>query len=202
MKLVVGLGNPGGRYERSRHNLGFRVLDALADRWRIDLSRQRFEGLTGDGLIAGQPTLLLKPLTFMNLSGRSVQAAVAFYKLPTDAMLVVVDDMDLPVGRLRLRASGSPGGHRGLEDISRRLGTGQYARLRIGIGRPRQEAVSHVLSGFAPEEEPLIATAIQRAADAVECWLQAGIAEAMNRFNRADAQSDGGPETTDKGVAP
>jgi PTH1 family peptidyl-tRNA hydrolase len=207
MKLVAGLGNPGSRYEGTRHNLGFRVVDVLAGRWRIEVTRQKFSAWVGDGTVAGQRTMLLKPTTFMNLSGQAVQAAVAFHKLPLEDLLIVSDDLDLPAGALRVRASGSSGGHRGLESIIQLLGSEAFARIRIGIGRAdRDDAVSHVLGGFAPDEEAIVEAAVRRAADAVECWLTEGVAAAMNRFNfsvdRTERPKDGaGPGKSDKGVA-
>ncbi len=203
MKLVAGLGNPGSRYEDTRHNLGFRVVDELADRWRIDMGRQKFSAAVGDGVIAGERVLLLKPLTFMNLSGQAVQAAMAFHKLAIEDLLVVSDDLDLPTGQLRVRASGSSGGHRGLESIIRLLGSDGFSRVRIGIGRAsRDDAVSHVLGSFSAAEEAVTETAIRRAADAVECWIVEGVTAAMNRFNRTERRSDGaGPGKSDKGVA-
>jgi len=203
MKLVVGLGNPGSRYEKTRHNLGFRVVDVLAGRWRIEVNRQKFNAWVGEGLVAGQRTLLLKPTTFMNLSGQAVQPAVAFYKVPLEELLVISDDLDLPIGALRIRASGSSGGHRGLESVIGLLGSDGFARVRIGIGRAeRTDAVSHVLGGFSPEEEAEVDAAVQRAADAVECWIADGVTAAMNRFNRTERPNHGaGPGKSDKGVA-
>lgn len=203
MKLVAGLGNPGSRYEGTRHNLGFRVVDALAGRWRIDMTRQKFNAWVGDGSVAGQRTMLLKPLTFMNLSGQAVQAAVAFHKLPLEDLLIVSDDLDLPTGALRVRASGSSGGHRGLENIIQLLGSEDFARVRIGIGRTASDnAVSHVLSGFSPDDTAMVDAAVCRAADAVECWLSEGVGTAMNRFNRTERPDGGaGPGKSDKGAA-
>ena len=199
MKLVVGLGNPGSRYERTRHNLGFRVIDTLAERWRIEVTRQKFNALVGDGTVAGCRAVLLKPMTFMNLSGQAVQAAVAFHKLPLEELLVVSDDMDLPTGQLRVRASGSSGGHRGLENIIQLLGSDSFARVRIGIGRSdRDAAVEHVLSVFSADEEAVADEAVQRAANAAECWLAEGVTAAMNKFNRTERTSDGaGPGKSD-----
>jgi len=203
MKLVVGLGNPGSRYDRTRHNLGFRVVDVLAERWHVAVTREKFDAMLGDGTVAGQRTTLMKPQTFMNRSGRSVQAAVAFYRLPIEDVLVVSDDLDLPVGSVRIRASGSSGGHRGLEDIIRLLGSESFPRVRIGIGRPdRADAVDHVLSGFTEDEEAVVKQAVHRAADAVECWLAEGVTAAMNRFNRTAREGSGaGPDKTNEGAA-
>jgi len=194
VKLIAGLGNPGPRYADSRHNIGFWVVDELARRWRSDLSRYeaRFEGLVGQAQRGDTAVLLLKPTTFMNLSGRSVGAVTRFYKLQHADLLVVYDDLDLPVGQLRLRAGGSSGGHKGMEDVLRNLGGEDVARIRIGIGKVHRAAtVGHVLGRFAPDERPLIDAAVTAAADAAECWLARGIAAAMNEFNRK-ARAGGG----------
>ena len=186
MKLVVGLGNPGPRYERTRHNVGFVIADELARRWNISVDRyeRRFEALLGDGPIADQRTLLLKPQTYMNLSGRSVLAVQQFYKLAPADLLVICDDLDLPVGRMRLRGSGTGGGQKGLENILLRLGCVDVPRLRIGIGKVHKDATTeYVLGRFAPDERETMDETITLAADAVECWLREGIDAAMNRFN-------------------
>jgi len=185
MRLVVGLGNPGARYANTRHNVGFRVIDELARRWGIQTGPRRFEALTGGGAIRGVRTLLLKPQTFMNLSGRAVREATAFHKLPLADLLVVVDDMALPLGRLRIRQAGSAGGHNGLASVIAELGTEEFARLRIGIGAVGGERmVQHVLSPFEPGELAVLERAVARAADAVECWAAEGCQAAMNAFNR------------------
>lgn len=192
MKLVVGLGNPGLKYERTRHNVGFRVVDELARRWHVDFSRGRFAGRVGAGSIQDRRVLLVKPTTYMNRSGRSVCEAVAFYKVALQDLLVVVDDMALPLGRLRLRAKGSAGGHNGLADIIEQLGSDDFSRLRIGIEQVAGERmVGHVLSPFTAAEEEIIGQAVYRAADAVECWAIDDVQEAMNRYNRAEEQKDG-----------
>jgi PTH1 family peptidyl-tRNA hydrolase len=184
VKIIVGLGNPGERYANTRHNAGWEVVDELAQRHRIALTTAKFEGLFGSGRIGEQAVALLKPLTFMNDSGWAVQAARSFYDCPQDELLVVCDDINLPLGRLRVRRSGSAGGHRGLLSIEEQLGSQAYPRLRIGIGRgeaPDQKA--HVLSRFTKEQEETIVAAIRRAADAVERWLTHGIETCMNEFN-------------------
>jgi len=185
--LIAGLGNPGSRYAESRHNVGFMVVDELAQRWHTEVARydRHFEGQVGQARRGGEELLLLKPATFMNLSGQSVAAVVRFYKIPTADLLVIHDDLDLPLGQLRLRPEGSAGGHKGLADVIRHLSTDQVKRLRIGIGKVHRNAtVDHVLGRFTPDERPAISAAVSSAADAVECWLTRGMAAAMNEFNR------------------
>jgi PTH1 family peptidyl-tRNA hydrolase len=198
MRLIVGLGNPGREYVGSRHNIGFEVVDALAQRlgWigqpqDFDrLARTNFDGLTMDGTVsihsgATEKLLLLKPQTYMNLSGRAVQAAMAFYQLSPADVMIVLDDLALPCGKLRIRSSGSSGGHNGLKDIERALGTIQYARLRIGIDAPPAfvPGKDYVLGRFSPEQRKLVDSAIGRAASALLMWMEQGISPAMNQFN-------------------
>jgi PTH1 family peptidyl-tRNA hydrolase len=184
MKLIVGLGNPGADYKRSRHNVGFGVVDALARRWSMALTRRQHQARCGGGLRGGQPVVLMQPQTYMNHSGESVAAAVGFYRTELCDLLVIVDDMALPLGRLRLRGSGSAGGHNGLADIVARLGSDGFARLRVGIGAARPgAAVGHVLGSFTAAEQLAMDAATTRAADAAACWLEEGLDTAMNRFN-------------------
>ena len=186
MKVVVGLGNPGPRYAQTRHNVGFLVVDELARRWNVpaDSYERRWETLTGEAQVGAERVLLLKPQTYVNLSGRSVRAIQQFYKLALTDLLVICDDLDLPVGRIRLRASGSGGGQKGLENILLRLASNDVPRLRIGIGKVHSSVTTeHVLSRFAPDERQPIEAALAAAADAVECWLGRGIDAAMNEFN-------------------
>ena len=183
MKLIVGLGNPGREYAGTRHNVGYDVIDVLASRWNISLATEKFHGWFGDGEIRGKRAVLLKPLTFMNRSGRAVLAAGRFYKLDPQDLLVISDDMALPLGRLRMRARGSGGGHNGLEDIVDRLGTNEWCRLRIGIGEPIGVPTAYVLSRFTEQEKPLVQRSREHSADAVECWLVDGVDLAMIRFN-------------------
>ena len=186
MKLVVGLGNPGGKYEDTRHNVGFGVADELARRWGYEKARRRFNGLLGDGSIRGERVLLLEPTTYMNLSGVAVREASTFFKVGLQDLLVIGDDMALPLGRIRLRASGSAGGHNGLASMVQELGSEAWSRLRVGIGQVSGERmVGHVLGTFSAEEQPVIQQAIGTAADAVECWVAVGIAAAMTKYNRA-----------------
>jgi PTH1 family peptidyl-tRNA hydrolase len=187
VKLIVGLGNPGPRYARTRHNVGFRVLEAVAARASAALGERRFGGRFGEGLVAGERVALLAPETFMNRSGDAVAEALAALPEvePSRDLLVVFDDADLPLGRLRLRARGSSGGHNGLADVLERLGSEEVPRLRFGIGRPAspRDTVDFVLDSFTPGEEELLALAVPRAADAVVCFVREGAAAAMNRFN-------------------
>ncbi len=200
MKLVAGLGNPGRQYEGSRHNVGFMVLDLLSRRWDVDLSRHhsRFEGVLGEGGFAGERVLLLKPMTFMNLSGRSVNSVARFYKLTFADVLTVYDDLDLELGDVRVRARGSAGGHRGMSDIIRLAGGDQFPRVRVGIGKSARAAtVSHVLGQFAPFEREAIDHALEVAADAVECWVREGVDTAMNRINRRAGGGQRGSKQSD-----
>ena len=203
MKLIVGLGNPGREYAGTRHNVGFEVLDRFAERlgWVSGpgdfdrVARTKFEGLALDGSLTtddgSEKVLLLKPMTFMNLSGRSVQAAMAFYQLSPVDIMVVLDDLFLPCGKLRIRTGGSDGGHNGLRDIQRALGTTQYPRLRVGIDvpPPRIPGRDYVLGRFTDEQRKLLDPALTRAAAALTAWVKQGIAAAMNQFN-ADEASD------------
>ncbi|MEX2112457.1 MAG: aminoacyl-tRNA hydrolase [Pirellulales bacterium] len=185
MKLVVGLGNPGRKYEGTRHNVGFRVLAELARRHARSQPKQAFNGEVVEASITEEKTLLLCPHTLMNRSGASVLAARDFYKIETEDLLIVGDDLNLPLGKLRFRGSGSSGGQRGLADVLLRLGTQDIARLRIGIGAAPQgrDAADWVLGRFAKDEQDEIDVAIMLAADAVEAWVREGLAVSMNRYN-------------------
>ena len=196
MKLIVGLGNPGSQYERTRHNVGFMAVDAFAQKHGAINFRVAHESFMADVLLEGEKVLLLKPQTYMNLAGRAVASAVQFFKLGIDDLLVVVDDIALPVGTIRLRASGSPGGHNGLKDIERALGslgaasgkTGQdYARLRIGVDPPgRIPQKDYVLTAFTPEQKPRLEASLKAALEAMGVWVAEGIVPAMNRFNAGE----------------
>lgn len=187
MKLIVGLGNPGPEYAATRHNVGYRVVERLAERWSLGGWKSKFQGLVADGAAGGDRVVLLRPTTYMNLSGASVLAAMQFLKLELPALLVVGDDLDLPLGQIRVRASGSSGGQRGLENVIVRLGSTEFARVRLGIGRPaRGSAANYVLEAFHASERDAAEEMIGRAADAAECWLSRGVAAAMNQFNRSE----------------
>jgi len=185
MKLIVGLGNPGPEYARTRHNAGFMALDRLAHRHLISGDKSKFHGLTLEGRIANEKCLLLKPMTYMNRSGLSVGEAVTFYKLdPQAEVLVLVDDIALPTGSIRLRASGGAGGHNGLKDIGRALGGNDYPRLRIGIDPPgRAPQVDYVLGRFSEDQAAALLPALDKSCDAIECWISDGIEKAMSLYN-------------------
>jgi PTH1 family peptidyl-tRNA hydrolase len=186
MKLIVGLGNPGEKYAATRHNVGFWVIDRLAERWQIPVNQSKWKGLTGSGRVMGERVVLLKPMTYMNLSGESVRPACDWLKCDIEDVAVVCDDLDLPPGQLRLRKKGSSGGHRGLESLIEHLGTNEFKRVRIGIGHPagRMPVVDYVISPFTREERPLIEETVERAAEAIHQWVVSTFDEAMNRFNR------------------
>ena len=181
--VVVGLGNPGPKYAGTRHNAGFMCVDRLAERAGIALNDKRRAALLGEGRIEGRRIVLVKPRTFMNVSGEAVRYAMDRYRVRAESVLIVLDDLDLPLGRIRMRASGGSGGHNGLNSINAALGTQDYARLRIGIGRPDRETVGYVLGAFSPEEAPEAEAAIERAAGAAEAWLAHGVNYAMDNFN-------------------
>ena len=196
MKLVVGLGNPGAKYEDTRHNVGFAAVDTLAARHGVkwEAAPRGAEALVGRWRAAD--VVLAKPLTFMNLSGAAIVALLQFYKIELADMLVIVDEVQLETGRIRLRPDGSAGGHNGLKSIIASLGTGGFPRLRIGVGRgdTRRDLADHVLAKFDADERPIIDEAIGRAADASEAFVADGIAVAMNRFNR---KTEDGKKTED-----
>lgn len=187
MKLLVGLGNPGPKYAGTRHNIGFDVVDYLAAGPSCSMFREKFEAFVAEMKEGDETVLLMKPLTFMNLSGRAVRQAVDFYKIPIEQVLIVCDDFNLPLGKLRIRAKGSPGGQNGLRNIQEHLGTDAYTRLRIGVGQPEQgDAVDFVLSKFKPGERKAVEEALATAAQAALVWVRQGTEAAMNRFNGSD----------------
>ena len=184
---IVGLGNPGAEYARTRHNIGFMAVEHFGEKRGASWSNEKkFESRIAKVEAAGKRALLCEPQTYMNVSGRAVGALVDFYRLPLERLLIVVDDVDLPFGELRMRANGSSGGHHGLESIEERLGTREYARLRMGIGRQRsdvREITGYVLGKFGPADAETLELMLKRAAAQIERWLDAGIQRAMNEFN-------------------
>ena len=191
VKMVVGLGNPGERYVDTRHNVGFRVIDLLAETLNIKINKRKFGGRLGTGEFADKKLILLKPWRFMNHSGQVVATAAGFYKLAVSDLFLITDDMALEQGRIRIRAKGSSGGHKGLADIIEKLGTEEIGRLRIGIGQSdRESAEDYVLDKPTDEERPLLKEGIELAREAVICWIEYGIETAMNTFNKRSEQQN------------
>ncbi|MDQ0163413.1 aminoacyl-tRNA hydrolase [Bacillus alveayuensis] len=185
MKVIVGLGNPGKQYDHTRHNVGFMVIDELAKRLNISLDRTKFKGVYGIFNHFAEKVILVKPLTYMNLSGECVRPLLDYYDIAVQDLVVIYDDLDLPVGKVRLRLKGSAGGHNGIKSLIQHLGTQDFKRIRIGIGRPNNgiKISDYVLSTFSLSEKEDINTAIIRSADACERWLQKPFLEVMNEFN-------------------
>jgi peptidyl-tRNA hydrolase, PTH1 family len=193
-QLIVGLGNPGPKYDGTRHNIGFEVVDALARAWQISLTEQKkFQGHFGEGVAPGGGKVrLLKPTTYMNNSGQAIRAAIDWYKIPPQSVLVVYDDMDLAVGRLRLRLSGSAGGQNGMKSAIAHLGTDKFPRLRLGIGSkaPGRDAVSHVLGGFTPAERSVMGEVLDLSVGAIAIAIQQGVEKSMNLYNNRVAGAE------------
>ena len=184
--LVVGLGNPGEKYENTRHNVGFLTVDELAERARVPVQKLKHRALTNTLEVGGVKVLLMKPVTYMNLSGEAVGEAARFSKLPPERVLVISDDVSIPLGKLRIRKGGSAGGHNGLKNIILHLGTDQFPRLRVGVGEkphPDYDMADWVLGKFTGEDKKTMDAAVKRAADAIECILAEGLDRGMNRFN-------------------
>jgi peptidyl-tRNA hydrolase, PTH1 family len=186
-QLIVGLGNPGTKFAQTRHNVGFDVLDSLAKRWQMGFSdRKQFQGIYGEGFGSNNAKIrLLKPQTFMNLSGQSVRSTIDWFKLSPESVLVVYDDLDLPLGKIRLRLSGSAGGHNGMKSIISHLGTQNFPRVRIGIGKSsgEKDTISHVLGKFSATETPVVSEVIYLVNDSIELSLKKGVEQAMNLYN-------------------
>jgi peptidyl-tRNA hydrolase, PTH1 family len=185
LKLIVGIGNPGRRYMHTRHNVGFDVIDRLAKHHHIRVSRRSCNALTGQGFIANEEVILVKPQTFVNLSGDSVAELAQRLHIPPEDIFIIFDDANLPTGKLRIRPNGSSGGHKGMRSIIQRLHTQEFPRLRIGIGPMRGDAVEHVLGSFSRAELALIRPALSMAADAIESILSDGLEATMNSYNRS-----------------
>ncbi|TYR78310.1 aminoacyl-tRNA hydrolase [Priestia megaterium] len=185
MKLIVGLGNPGKEYDRTRHNIGFMTIDQLAEHFMISLDKTKFNGLYGTGTIRGEKVILLKPLTYMNLSGESIRPLMDYYNIEIEDLLVIYDDLDLPCGKVRLRTKGSPGGHNGIKSIIQHVKTQNFNRIRIGIDRPKNgmKVVDYVLGKFTNEEMIHMEEAIKTSISASEDWLAKSFLEVMNRYN-------------------
>ena len=183
--IVVFLGNPGMEYRDTRHNVGFMTADICENKFGVRINRIKYRSLMGSGTVSGSKTVFMKPQTYMNLSGDAVAQAVQFYKIPPEHVLVISDDVSLPVGKLRIRRSGSAGGHNGLKSIIQNLGTDQFPRIKIGVGIPPEhyDMKDWVLGKFHGEDAKLISDAVRRAADAVECYIEEGPDKAMNKYN-------------------
>ena len=183
--LLVCLGNPGKEYANTRHNIGFLAADALEKRTGVKFNKLKYRALTGEVTLGGQRVLVVKPQTYMNLSGEAVKLAGGFYKIPPERILVLYDDVSLPLGKLRIRASGSAGGHNGIKNIIAHLGTDAFPRIKVGVGAPQREdgLVDWVIGSFTASERKVVDAAIERALDAAACVIEHGVSEAQNRFN-------------------
>jgi PTH1 family peptidyl-tRNA hydrolase len=186
MKLLVGLGNPGREYAQTRHNVGFITIDELAHRHNIPLDKEKFKGVFGTGVINGEKVILLKPLTYMNLSGESVRPIMDYYNIDIEDLVVIYDDLDLPIGKIRLRAKGSAGGQNGMKSIIQHIGTQEFKRIRIGIDRPStgMKVSDYVLGKFSAEDVPSVVNSIKTAADACEKWTSSSFLDVMSQFNK------------------
>ena len=183
MFLIVGLGNPGREYEDTRHNVGFKVVDNIAKEYNIEINRQKFKGTYGEGFIEGEKVMLLKPTTFMNLSGESVREVVDFYNLDNHEILVIYDDISLEVGTLRIREKGSAGGHNGIKSIIAHLGSDVFPRIKVGVGQPNINLIKYVLGKFTKEEAAVLSESIQASTKATREIIKSDIKTAMNQFN-------------------
>lgn len=196
MILIVGLGNPGKQYNNTKHNIGFLVVDEIGSKVGIELSKNKFSGVFGEGYAGGEKLLMLKPETYMNLSGQSVSGAKNFYDIPAENIIVVYDEMDLPLGTVRIKSGGGSAGHNGIKSIISSLGTDAFQRVRVGIGKPlRASGANHVLSGFSKEETELVKESVSRAADAALSIIEKGIERAMNEYNTKNKQIENAEDT-------
>jgi PTH1 family peptidyl-tRNA hydrolase len=183
MYLVVGLGNPGDEYRHTRHNVGFDIIDLIKDKYNISINRIKFKGVYGEVNISGEKVILLKPSTYMNLSGESVREAVSFYKIPNENIIIIHDDISLDAGKLRIRSKGSAGGHNGLKSIIANLSSDVFTRIKIGVGQPQNSIIPHVLGKFSKEDRVLVEKTFDASIKAVETIIEKGCTEAMNDFN-------------------
>ncbi|AGK99281.1 aminoacyl-tRNA hydrolase [Clostridium pasteurianum] len=183
MYLIVGLGNPGKEYEKTRHNVGFDILDLMCDKYNINMNRTKFKGVYGEGKIEQEKVIFLKPTTFMNLSGESVKEVCDFYKIQSENVIIIYDDISLDVGRMRIRKSGSAGGHNGIKNIIFNLSTEVFPRIKVGVGISKGDLISHVLGRFNQDDRVEVEKVFSAVIDAVDCIITKGICEAMNNFN-------------------
>lgn len=187
MFLIVGLGNPGKEYDGTRHNIGFAAIDYIADKYNIELNRVKFKGVFGEGFVDNKKVILLKPTTYMNLSGESIREVINFYKISNEEIIVLYDDISLEVGRLRIREKGSHGGHNGIKSIIANLGTDVFPRVKIGVGAPKGNLVSHVLGKFDNEEVEILKETIKASSEATSIIIKSDIKSAMNKLNGFNA---------------
>ena len=187
MFLIVGLGNPGKEYDGTRHNIGFAAIDYIADKYNIELNRVKFKGVFGEGFIDNKKVILLNPTTYMNLSGESIREVINFYKISNEEIIVLYDDISLEVGRLRIREKGSHGGHNGIKSIIANLGTDVFPRVKIGVGAPKGNLVSHVLGKFDNEEVEILKETIKASSEATSIIIKSDIKSAMNKLNGFNA---------------
>lgn len=187
MYLIVGLGNPGEEYRGTRHNVGFDAIDIISKKYNIELNRVKFKGVYGEGFIDGKKVMLLKPTTYMNLSGESIGEVANFYKIPHEDIVVIYDDISLDIGKLRIRAKGSAGGHNGIKSIISCLGGDMFPRVKVGVGAPKGNLVSHVLGKFTPEERTILNKALEASSEAAITIMIKDTNEAMNKFNGFNA---------------
>lgn len=183
MYLIVGLGNPGNEFNNTRHNVGFEVIDLISDKYNIPVNRIKFKGMYGEGVIAQEKVILLKPQTYMNLSGESVSQVCNFYKIPNENIIVIYDDISLQIGRMRIRGNGSSGGHNGIKNIILHLSSEVFPRIKVGVGQPQRDLVGHVLGRFSKEERDTITKVFNASIEAVEEVIKNDINSAMNKYN-------------------
>ena len=185
MYLIVGLGNPGKEYEFTRHNMGFNVINKLSNKYGIEVNKKKFDGLCGDGMIEGEKVILLKPQTYMNLSGKSIVQVVNFYKIPLENVIVIYDDIDIEPGLIRIRKKGSSGSHNGMKSVIAELGSGEFMRVRVGIGKPKYDGdmINYVIGAVPEEEQKELEKGVEKAKEAVIEILRSGIDTSMNKFN-------------------
>jgi len=188
MYLVIGLGNPGDEYRHTRHNVGFDVINLMADKYNVSVNRIKFKGLCGDINISGEKVILLKPNTYMNLSGECVREAASFYKIPNENIIIIYDDISLDVGKLRIRGKGSAGGHNGIKSIISNISSNIFPRIKIGVGQPERSLIPYVLGRFSGEDRILVEKTFEASIKAVETLISKGYNEAMNEFNGFNAQ--------------
>lgn len=188
MYLIVGLGNIGREYEKTRHNVGFDTIDLLAEKYNITLNREKFKGVYGEGHIGTEKVILLKPSTYMNLSGESVREASSFYKIDNEKIIIIYDDISIPIGRLRIRNKGSAGGHNGIKNVILNLGTDSFPRVKVGVGQPNGNLVSYVLGKFSDEERNVLGEALETSLLAVKEIIEKSVEEAMNKYNGYKAE--------------